>query len=55
MSAQMFFAFSYVPCVLFHAMYFTVKNKHSSLLRKLSIVFGGAAIWSYVIFLMNFL
>jgi len=55
MSAQMFFAFSYVPCVLFYGMYFAVKSKHSNLLRKLSFVFGGVAICSYVVFLMNFL
>ena len=55
MTPQMFFVVSYVPCVAFYGMSFAIKGKASRLLRKISFIFGGLTICSYIMFIKNIL
>jgi hypothetical protein len=53
MSPQMFFALTYVPCVIFLGMSIVMGGKIGKIFRNISFVFGGMAMFSYIIFVKN--
>jgi len=55
MSAQMFFAFSYVPCVAFQGMSLAADDNKKKLYSRFSLFFGALTIWSYLVFLSEIL
>ena len=51
MTPQMFFAFTYAPCVVFLGMSAVFEGKAGKFFKGMSFLFGGAAVLSYINFI----